>query len=269
MRIGFTEAGDGGLDLSWYNPFVAGAVDGVVVVTKNVTGEKTRRALLAANAERPGRVILHAGCTGLGSTWLEPRVPAPDAQLDAVATLVNDGFPLDHVVVRVDPVIPRPDTLACAEYAIQGATNRRLLLPDGYGARLRISVYDEYAHVKRRLADRGYEPFYEGDRFRSNAGENTAVMDMLARAVPRGTAVRTCAEVTLVAQSKDRDDIEMVAQGCLSEEDLSLMGLALPANTGVNPQHRGGCLCLTCKTELLKNRRPCPHGCVYCYWRDR
>lgn len=30
---------------------------------------------------------------------------------------------------------------------------------------------------------------------------------------------------------------------------------------------RKGCLCPSNKYELLKNKKQCPHGCLYCYWR--
>lgn len=70
-----------------------------------------------------------------------------------------------------------------------------------------------------------------------------------------------CAEPELVNLSKN---VKMT--GCISAKDLRLMGLPLEGNA-VNPQNRKGCKCLACKTELLSNRRQCPHGCVYCYWR--
>lgn len=48
---------------------------------------------------------------------------------------------------------------------------------------------------------------------------------------------------------------------------ITEMGLPVP-DAGTNPQGRGGCLCLSCKTELLTCRAQCPHGCLYCYWKS-
>lgn len=67
-KIGITEAGDAGLDLSW-EPYVDN-LDGVVLVTKNITPSFHDAAL--RNREK---AILHATITGYGNTKLEPQVP--------------------------------------------------------------------------------------------------------------------------------------------------------------------------------------------------
>lgn len=48
----------------------------------------------------------------------------------------------------------------------------------------------------------------------------------------------------------------------------TLMDLDISEDLSVNKQNRSGCLCLSCKTELLAEKHRCPHQCVYCYWQD-
>ena len=263
MRIGFTERGDAGLDHSWKDRL--SGLDGAVIITKNANPAFAKH-LLAAHADHPGKIILHAGCTGLGSTIIEPNVPACDRQLDYVSRIVDGGFPLDHVVIRVDPIIPIPETLAMAARAIDGAKARGLLGVDG-GARLRISIYDEYRHVRERFARAGIAPVYADGSFQADDDQKAAVLDMLKEHAGDLT-IETCAEPELVRDA-GRRGLDVVARGCLSAADLDLMGIdAEKAPKATNAQMRRGCLCLACKAELLQNRRQCPHKCLYCYWRD-
>ena len=70
----------------------------------------------------------------------------------------------------------------------------------------------------------------------------------------------TCAEAGLARLIYNSE-----ITGCVSDKDLQIMGLYTVPMTE-NPQNRNGCHCLSCKTELLTERKPCKHGCVYCYW---
>jgi hypothetical protein len=54
--------------------------------------------------------------------------------------------------------------------------------------------------------------------------------------------------------------------GCVSERDFRALGIPLPLLPILKGQ-RMACKCLAEKTELLSNRKPCLHGCLYCYWR--
>ena len=69
-RIGITERGDAGLDLSWASKL--DTVDGAIVITKFLS-PACYDALLA-NKEK---LILHATLTGYGHSVLEPAVPPP------------------------------------------------------------------------------------------------------------------------------------------------------------------------------------------------
>lgn len=75
----------------------------------------------------------------------------------------------------------------------------------------------------------------------------------------------TCAEPELAKYGKYGQIIEC---GCISEQDLKILELNIPDKISVNMQNRNGCLCLSCKTELLTEKVQCPHKCIYCYWKN-
>lgn len=253
MRIGITERGDAGIDLSWTGRL--DSVNGAILITKNLM-DGFCRAVLDSKDHHP--LIIHAGCTGWGGSALEPRVPRYHDQLGRLSKLITDGFPAKRCVLRIDPIIPTPAGLDAVRHVLNYAAND----PNLAHLRVRISVLDEYKHVKERLTAKGYSPFYPNGAFQASPEQFDAVRRMLEQThTESGFHFETCAEPAL----GDSDAIERC--GCISAKDLDLMGLPAP-DTGVNPQHRHGCLCLSCKHELLSNRKQCPHGCLYCYWRQ-
>ena len=259
-KIGFTERGDGGIDLSWATR--VGMVDGVVVVTKNLTDACIREII---NCKKP--VIVHCTCTGFGGTALEPCVPTPDRQLTQLKKLIDSGFPVSRCVLRVDPIIPTEkglNGLKRAYAVIQTAINMNLGI-----TRIRISILDMYKHVRERFAAMGWPDPYGGS-FYAPAHMMERVLDMISYFEKTHPELRfqTCAEDTLVSMAQKRNIKNIEIKGCLSLDDLFLMGLSWEAGQfGQNPQGRNGCHCLSCKTELLEHKKQCPHGCVYCYWR--
>ena len=97
-KIGATDGGDAGLDLSWKDKL--NTVDGAVLITKRVTP-----AFIEAVKGLPN-VVIHVTCTGYGGTVVEPNVPHPEEQMEAALQLIGSGFPKERVVVRIDPMIP-------------------------------------------------------------------------------------------------------------------------------------------------------------------
>lgn len=245
MKIGITERGDASLDLSWKKRL--NLVDGAILITKQITPAFITEV---NSAEVP--IIVHATCTGWGATWLEPHVPNYIYQLGGICALISSGFPKDNIVLRIDPIIPTDEGINRAEQVITKAYELGLL-PN---MRVRVSIMDEYPHVRERLMAYSHKPFYGGS-FQADALSMYEVGEMLSK---YGVTFETCAEQNL---SNGRN---IVHEGCVSNKDLSIMGLPI-VETSINPQGRNGCLCLSCKTELLTNKRKCPHGCLYCYWK--
>lgn len=254
MRIGITERGDAGLDLSWGDKL--GQINGVVLITKHITNEFTKKLILLFQNDYP--FILHATCTGWGGTALEPNVPTPSQQLAMLKTVIDLGLTPKRTVLRIDPIVPTPEGLDRVESVLWNAHDMGIL-PN---ARVRISVLDEYKHVKQRLQDAGIGPFYGPLSFQAPPEMMHALIYKLedwARAFD--ITFEACAEPMLRSPY-----IEQI--GCISPKDLAAMNLDMPDGLRHNPQKRGGCLCLSCKTELLTNKSRCPHKCLYCYWHD-
>lgn len=256
MRIGITERGDAGIDMQWVGKIKYGTIDGAVLITKNITREFIKNVINCHNAGL--RIVVHATCTGWGGTIMEPNVPAYKDQIDRLAALHAEGFPLENCVLRIDPIIPTDEGLRRVRDVIAYAEEKDILP----AARIRISIYDEYMHVKERLNKAGFPSFYPGRDFQASIEQLKETAGVLSE---YPYTFYTCAEPKLLRYTKKG---QVKARGCISEEDLSIMGLKMPDGLSMNTQHRSGCLCLSCKTELLTERRQCPHKCIYCYWKE-
>lgn len=256
MRIGITERGDAGINQKWFPQVMNGTVDGAVLITKHITKPFMENVLKCHKAGR--KLIVHATCTGWGGTVVEPNVPPYGDQLDALKNLIDSGFPKENCVLRIDPIMPSEKGLALVRNVIASAESKGILP----GVRIRVSIFDEYRHVKKRLADKGFQSFYPGSDFQASAEQFKRTAQILSE---YDYVFYTCAEPKLARYGKPG---HIKHTGCISAEDLKLMGLSMPDDTSVNKQNRGGCLCLSCKTELLTEKYRCPHQCIYCYWKD-
>lgn len=253
MKIGITERGDAGVNLAWVSKM--NAVDGAVLITKNITETFKLHVL---NLHRNGhKIILHCTCTGYGSTELEPNVPHYKVQLDSLKDLINRGFPANQCVLRIDPIFPSERGLEKVHEVLTyfGALFTGI-------ERIRVSVVDEYPHVRERYRQRGWNPLY-GGKFQANDSQLQLVIDNLAM-YPQHYEI--CAENRMYQLAVGKYPYLFDVAGCISNKDLEILGLSV-IEMSINPQNRGGCHCLSCKTELLTERKPCPHGCVYCFWK--
>lgn len=255
-KIGVTERGDGGIDLSWKNKL--DTVAGAVIITKCITNPALHDALI----ENKDRLILNAGITGNGGSVYEPNIRPWSESLDALETLIQKGFPADHIVLRCDPIILTPDCWARTEAMLYSFLKRNLGIK-----RVRISILDNYPHVKTRFEEKGLPILYNG-YFHAHP----KTFEWLAKKMEHifinhpDIAIECCAEPKLLeAAAKTTRPIELT--GCVGLKDAAILGIQLPDSLTRNPQHRNGCACLSVKTELLTNPKPCPHGCIYCYWK--
>lgn len=247
MKVGITERGDAGLNLAWADKM--STVDGAVLISKSFS-EQFAQAVL--KCEKP--LILHCTCTGYGGTELEPNVPDYKTQLNSLKNIVDRGFPAERCVLRIDPIFPSAKGLQKVVQVIEYFNS----LNTGV-KRVRVSIVDEYPHVRQRYAERGWKPLYEGNFYPSvEQVENTAkVLNAY------DFTYETCAEDKLACKLRISQTI-----GCISYKDLRIMGIDGGKLMSINPQNRKGCNCLSCKTELLTERKPCPNGCVYCFWKN-
>lgn len=152
MKLGITERGDAALDLSWR--YRLGSVDGCILITKEITDEFIR--IVIEETQAGTKLIVHCTCTGWGQTEIEPNVPSYQTQLKMLKKLLDEGFPAERAVLRIDPIIPTKEGVKKVEMVLQEAQMLELL-PD---IRVRISILDEYYHVKDRFRNAGKEPMY-------------------------------------------------------------------------------------------------------------
>lgn len=252
MKIGITERGDAGLNLEWRDKLKD--LDGVILITKNLN-QSFISQVIQTSYELP--VIVHSTITGWGGTYLEPNVPSYVDSIQNLRLLVNTGFSVENCVLRVDPIIPTDQGLRLFDEVVDCVMKYDELKQ----IRIRISILDEYRHVKKRLTDSGYPPFY-GNYFCASIGQILRVQDRVNYWGRKGLIFETCAEPKL-------DSPYIIKRGCISTEDIRRMGLIKDvSDLSINPQNRKGCLCLSCKTELLTQKKRCPHQCLYCYWHD-
>lgn len=259
FRMGFTESGDAGINLGWRKKL--DECVGAILITKDVN-ERFRRAVLDEVAHSR-KIIVHATCTGWGATEIEPGVPNARVQLDNTLHLIQEGFDADKVVLRIDPIFPNTKGVSRALAVLAYAQQIGLL---SMPIRIRISIYDEYDHVRKRVLARGWKLIYDDERAlkktraQANDDEMKFVYEHLRKHFPEVT-FHTCAEPRLLGDGIDH-------AGCLSVKDYELLGLDAPAVAGnIGKQRPGTCMCLGYKKELLATRHPCKHNCIYCYWR--
>lgn len=265
MKIGITERGDASIDYQWVEKLPS--VDGTILITKNLTDRYIDTVIKCY--ENGDKLIVHATCTGWGRTDFEPNVPDYKTQLHQLKKLIKKGFPADHCVLRIDPIFPTLSGLNRVMEVIHEFQKQKTGIK-----RIRISVYDEYHHVKERLKAAGYRPCY-GENFHASPKQMESVANALRQfsyctyshhgQVTMRNQFETCAEDLLVK----RYPHSFKQVGCVSNKDIELMGLEPVLNKEENGQQRTGCHCLTCKTELLTNKYRCPNQCIYCNWKDK
>ena len=240
--IGITEAGDAALDMSWVNKI--DKIDGAILITKNLTDK-----LISEILKHKDKIILHATCTGMGGTLIEPNVPVYTHQLEQVSKLIAAGFPAERIVIRIDPIIPTVKGLQTAQKVIDASPIKRF----------RISAFDAYPHIRKRFEENGI-PLPYGNSFQASPNQFKMMREWLSAQKPEYVFM-SCAEPNLAGLPNVHQT------GCVSKYDLSLLGLPTDDNYQTGLQRRC-CACLSCKTELLSNKKRCPHGCLYCYWKD-
>ena len=56
--------------------------------------------------------------------------------------------------------------------------------------------------------------------------------------------------------------------GCASQLDIFILRLHEHDYGQPEKKQRGDCMCLAKKQILNVKPRRCPHGCLYCFWKD-
>lgn len=248
FKIGITERGDAGLDFSWRETFKH-TDKRAILITKRISDEFIEAVMEEVN--NGANLIIHATVTGLGGTPIEPNVPTPEFSLSQIVKLIEAGFPVDRIILRLDPIIPGYEDFS------EVVLIRALKLGILQNAHCKVSVLDMYKHSRERFEKAGIK--IDMPYFKASHKQFETINQMLNKYIKYGVKFTSCNEPDLTVATP---------AGCVDKSVCDIMGIDV-LNTGVNPQGRGNCLCLCgCKTELLNNKKRCSHGCLYCYWKD-
>ena len=245
QRIGITERGDASISFDWINKMCT--VSGAILITKDVTDKFIKEVL-----NFKSKVIVHATVTGWGGTPIEPNVPSLAESYIKVQSLIDNGFPREQIVLRIDPIITTKEGLCRLENVLDKFKDLGIL-------RVRFSFLDKYKHVVNRFRMRGLEkclPLYSYDKPFASSIKNT--FDILDK-YKDIYIFEVCSE--------DIPYNENILQvGCISKIDMDILNMNI--HLVGNASQRTKCLCPSNKLELLDSRHPCLHKCLYCYWRD-
>lgn len=233
-KIGITEAGEVAFNLDVFDRLY----EGNIIITKRLSDKVIEKLV-----EHKDKIILHLDCTGFGGSVVEPFVPTVEQTYEKFKTLIGLGFPLSHVVLRIDPVIPTNKGIKVARKVLE-------VFKDTGIPRIRFSVLDMYNHVKERFKEAGFPILYE--TFHAPYEVRLKIYEMFKS---YGADIETCAEPGFPETS------------CLSQKDIDILGLGITLE-GSKGQ-RKNCGCPANKTELIKGKpHQCEHKCTYCFWKD-
>lgn len=239
--IGITESGDPSFHLEIFDNLY----DGNIIITKRLTDK-----LIDKLIENKHKIILHCTVTGYGGTKVEPFVPDYVTFGKKLQELLDKGFPIEHVVLRVDPIIPTDKGICLALKVMEYFSNLVGV------KRVRFSFLDMYDHVKKRFAESDfpipYEDFHAPIDIRYNIVGR--ISDLAASC---GFDIEVCGEPGIDSCS------------CLSQKDIDILGLTDKIMLIGEKGQRQSCHCPSNKRELIKGKpERCENKCVYCFWRN-
>ena len=238
--IGITETSDPSFHLELFDNLY----EGNIIITKRLTDKLNEK--LIDNKEK---CILHFTVTGLGGSKVEPFVPTVEQSYKKFCQLIDGGFPIEQVVLRIDPIIPTDKGIETALSVVE-------TFKDCGIKRVRFSVLDMYKHVKERFEENGFPIPYH--TFHAPLSVRKGIADKLSELGEKyGFEVEACGE----------PGIESVS--CLSQKDIDILGLTDKIKLEGNKEQRETCNCPANKHQLIKAKPSrCQNNCVYCYWKS-
>jgi hypothetical protein len=233
MKIGITERGDACFH-EWHDLH---GCDGMILISKNI--DTLRKNIHPSLYDK---VIIHATITGWGNTNVEPNVLDSDSMMKVFnneLSFLNSS----QAVLRIDPIVPTEKGLEKAISVISKLERE---------CRIRISFLDAYNHVRDRFKNNRID-LIDWHGLHQDIDIRKQMLNDIEQAI--GRRVEVCGEPN------------MECTGCVSKIDLQALNINEDIQETKSPQ-RYFCKCLGVKKELLKQKEPCPHGCLYCYWKD-
>ena len=287
VSVGITERGDAALSNEW-KPWVEKGLP-AILITKNPVKLINENPLLFSKSNRQGNVILHATITGMGGyAVFEENVPHWKQTLSKLQKILdNPDFDRSRIVIRQDPIFV-PFLIAMGS----GHMDMAMEVPKfakKNGLRYRMSFLDLYPHVKTRMLNACQKLDDQEDKMRAELANGGALMvnhehphavelyNKIIKLQPEmHLPLNTRLAFLKLLKNKTGltdDEIEICGEpemkctGCLSKRDFDTFGIELDKDPDTGFQ-RPACACLGLKKELLSNKHPCGHKCVYCFWKD-
>ncbi len=185
-------------------------------------------------------------------SWLETNSPPLDSAINTFRALANQIGP-DRIVWRYDPLVFTPALNAEYHREKFAEIARRL---NGQTHQVKISVMDEYAKTRRRMAEVPDQPVLSKEELASRPDFQTLMRDMASIAAAHGMEIHSCAETI------DLTPFGIQPGKCMDDELLNrLFGLELLDKK--DPSQRQYCLCTVSRDIGMYNS--CLFGCQYCY----
>ena len=154
--IGITETSDPCFHLDIFDNLY----DANIIITKNLSSKMIEKLI-----ENKDKCILHMTVTGMGGSKIEPFVPEPSINLKQIKKLIENGFPVQQIVLRIDPIV-------ITDKGINTCINVLEMFKDVGIKRVRISFMDMYNHTKKRFINSGiklpYDTFHANKDIRKN-----------------------------------------------------------------------------------------------------
>lgn len=240
-RVGVTESGEIAFNLGAFDRLYKANI----IITKRLTDKVIEKLV-----EHKDKIILHITCTGWGGSKLEPMVPTVDKTFEKFRQLIDAGFPIEQIVLRIDPIVPTTIGLEKVKLVLDKFRNSGI-------KRLRFSVIDMYNHVKDRFKDAGIKLPYES--FHAPAEVRIKVFNYLDNFCrEQNVDLEVCGEPGFMSLS------------CVSQKDIDILGLSDEIELYGSAEQRKSCGCPANKSELLQKKPTrCQNNCLYCFWKDK
>lgn len=225
-----------------------------IIITKDLRNPVFQNLLL----QNKGKIILHVNVTGWGSTPVESKIPHPATTFNIVTNLINQGFPKNQMVLRIDPIIPNETGLNAFELVLSTFAKLKI-------QRCRISLLRLFPFIQQRVGFLQTSqllgcPYYsdvEGKIFQTPSKKHIQqVMEICSKYESEYNF-----EYCDLNHFHDND----YTLGCISNKDLEIMGYTdIMFNPGKTKNDKSKCSCPGSVIELMQYKKQCNNHCLFC-----
>lgn len=249
-EIGINNGGDASSDLTIFDrlrPLFN------IIITRDLRNPEFQSLLL----EHKDIIILHYVVTGWGGTPMEPFTPSIQGSFQLLQNLISQGFPVEQVVLRIDPIIPNEAGLKALKLVLQLYSRTSI-------KRVRYKMFLHSNELMQRqswfqVCTFVQNPYYSETHnkvfFSASEFQRKAVYNILKDF-----------EWVFTFESCDRLDVRQTshATGCISMKDLRIIGIP-DIDVLETLKDNRNCRCPINKRELMPNRTTqCALKCAHC-----